>query len=377
MAVIIFKAVERCNSNCMYCNVIKKPLTPIMDLALLETVFLRINEYLEVHERENIDFTWHGGEVCLLGADYFKRALEFQHALCARTSSRIRHLVQSNLTIITKEILDAFKALGVDQIGSSFDPVPHIRGFGKDRDSDEYNRRFFDGVNLLEENGFGWGVICVVHRQSLPLAIDLFYYLNNLNFRFNPHFNPVVVFGETPSGPLAITPMEFAHFLGAIFPLWWEHRDRYPNVKPFLDYVKAATHPGVSMACGHSGGCANNWVYIGPSGDTSQCSVAGEYGYVEYGSIRDRSLMEILGDAKREQFRLRQAWLPQSACLGCRFWGLCHGGCPMEAVVGHNDVMKPSPQCATVKTFLEQYFEPITGLRIDAPPTHENAFARA
>jgi uncharacterized protein len=288
------------------------------------------------------------------------------------TSARIRHLVQSNLTMITQEILDAFKQLGIDQVGSSFDPIPHIRGFGRDRDSDEYNRRFFDGVSLLEENGFGWGVIYVVHRQSLPMAKDLFYYLNNLNFRFNPQFNPIVVFGETPAGPLAITPVEFAHFLGAIFPLWWEHRDRYPTVKPLVDYVKAATNPGAQLVCGLSGGCANRWVYIGPQGNTSHCGVAGDYGYVEYGNIHEKSLSTILGDAQRTRFRERQAWLPQSTCRECRFWGICHGGCPMEAVVAYDDVMRPSPHCATTMTFLEQYFEPITGLRFDSPPTERD-----
>jgi uncharacterized protein len=371
MAVVIFKAVERCNSNCAYCNVIKKKQDAIMTTGILETVFRRMDEYLSGDPARQIAFTWHGGEVGLLGADYFKRALEFQERHCPTTKGRIQHLVQSNLTLITQAMLDVLKALGIRQIGSSFEPIPHIRGFGRKRNSDAYNERFFRGVNLLEENGLKWGVIYVVHRQSLAMPLDLFYYLTNLNLSHSPNFNPVLLFdgGQTD---LSITPGEFAHFLGAILPAWWQHRDRSPNVQPFVGYLRSIRDKHMSLHCGLSGSCANNWVYIGPTGETSQCGVAGDFMFIRYGNIRERTLAEILGDQQRQRFKERQAWLAQSECGECRFWGICHGGCPIESLGRYGDLMHRSPHCETTKLFMEEYFEPITGLRADFPPTADN-----
>ena len=38
-----------------------------------------------------------------------------------------------------------------------------------------------------------------------------------------------------------ITQEEFAHFLGAIFKEWWEHRERYPEIEPFKSYLQFYT----------------------------------------------------------------------------------------------------------------------------------------
>src|SRR4030042_4209396 len=149
MAVVIFKAVEKCKSKCIYCEVIKKHQDEIMNYSLLKMIFIRMNEYLKNNPNENISFTWHGGEVCLLSPDYFKVALELQEEYCSDTKSRIIHLVQSNLTLLTQEIIDAFKKLGIQQIGSSFEPIHNIRGFGIKRDSQSYNRMFMEGGKPL------------------------------------------------------------------------------------------------------------------------------------------------------------------------------------------------------------------------------------
>ena len=80
-----------------------------MDFELLELLFIRMNKYLVGHPLETITFTWHGGEVCLLGSDYFNTAIRLQEKHCPDTRSRINHQVQSNLTLINQDIIDAFK----------------------------------------------------------------------------------------------------------------------------------------------------------------------------------------------------------------------------------------------------------------------------
>jgi uncharacterized protein len=367
MATVIFKATEACNSNCVYCEVVKKNQPAVMDRDLLGLVFQRMDAYLTTHPEETIKFTWHGGEACLLGADYFRAAREIQDRFCPRTKDRIRHLIQSNLTLVTQELLDSFRALGIAHIGTSFEPLPGIRGFGPTRDSRRYNELFMKGISLLARNGIPWGMIYVVHSGSLGRARDLFYYLTNLNLDSQPMFNRIYLYQGDPTG-LAITPEEYADFLGELLPLYLENRVRFPTLQPVSRFVDAVLHGRRAAGCESSGKCAHAWVYIGPTGETSQCGRSGDFQFMSYGNVRDYSLEEILHHPLRDQILERQSLLPREECRDCRFWGLCCGGCALDAFAEYKTFLKPSPWCAWVKRFLEKHLEPTVGVRIEMPP---------
>lgn len=364
MITIIFKAVEKCNSNCIYCGVIKKRQNVIMQYELLKDILQKINDYLLKYPEEIISFIWHGGEVCLLGAEYFFKAIAFLETYCKTTKNRIKHSVQSNLTLINQEIIDAFKILGIESVGSSYEFIPHIRGFGKNRDSVAYNKKFFEGANLLEENGMRWGVIYVVHKQSLNNPIEVFYTLTNLNINNGPQFNRIYIYDEDKYN-LAITGREFADFLGAIFPLWWENRDKYLNIHPFSAFYESYTHKINRMGCELSGKCSHKWIYIGPTGKLAQCGRAGDFGILSYGNIQNQTLADILQNPQRNDIKNRVTLLRNTTCKDCRFWMLCHGGCPLDPMLVNGDIYTTGPHCEWITHFLTHYFEPITGLRIE------------
>lgn len=339
----------------------------IMDFDLLKLIFIRMNDYLEANPSERMIFTWHGGEVCLLGAAYFRNALRLQDEFCSKTKNRIEHQVQSNLTLINQEMIDLFRRLGIRQIGSSFDPIHHIRGFGRNRDSNRYNKKFMEGIRLLDQNAFTWGVIYVVHRQSLKMPLEIFYYLTNLNIRSHPNFNVVKIVGPDPHN-LAISGEEFADFLGAIFPVWYRHQDRYPDVQPFSRLLKNVLYKDKSLVCEVSGNCSHHWIYIGPDGETSQCGNAGDHHLLSFGNIKSSTFEEIMNHPDRDLMAKRQDILPLNECKECRFWGICHGGCPLDALMAYGDIMRSSPSCEATKVFIQRYFEPVTGLTVDLAP---------
>ena len=366
MAVVIFKALEKCNSNCLYCDVVKKQSDTVMPYDLLELVFLRMDDFLRANPEEYIEFIWHGGEACLLGVEYFEKALEIQNKHCPQTKSRIKHCIQSNLTIITEGLIDIFKRLGIDMIGTSFEPLPGIRGMGPERDSALYNRLFMRGLRLLEKHRMPWGLIYVVNKRSLGKTREIFHYLNNLSLRAQPMFNKIYVYTGNEYD-LDITPEEYADFLGEVLELVWSNPTRYRRIKPIasiLDVVEA----GSKMMCDYSGECAYRWLYIGPDGRLSHCGRAGDFGFIEYGNIREKSMVEAMKDPRRKPLESRQSTLPETECRECRFWGICHGGCPMDAHYYTGSFSQPSPNCAWIKRFVRDYFEPITGLKVDMPP---------
>lgn len=372
MAVIIFKPIRRCNANCIYCDVIKKDQDKIMDFNLVKVIFQKINEYLLSHPLETIKFTWHGGEVCMLGADYFFEVLNIQDKYCTETGSRIEHLVQSNITMINQKIIDALIALGVKTIGTSFDPVAGIRGLGKKRDSYLYAQKFLQGVNLLRDNNIRWSIIYVVHKKSIDKASEIFYYLTNLNIEGSPTFNKLHIYGNEYL-ELKIEPEEYADFLGNLLPIYWNNRNsRYIEVIPISNFVKKIENNNAPLLCVRSGNCAYNSIYIGPEGDTSHCGSTADFNIINYGNILTQSLDQIYQNEERKLLSERQEYLQKNECKDCRFWGICHGECPIDAFMEYKTFLKPSPNCLWIKIFIEKYFEPITGLAVDLPPGRKN-----
>ena len=182
MPTLIFKETEACNSNCIYCDVIarKKPRTIKKDL--LRRVFECINEYLEQYPKECFSIVWHGGEPCIVGAEFYEHVLDLEDEICSSTKNRIEHDIQSNLTLINQHMIDVFKRMGITRVGTSYEPYKGIRGFGENRDSDAYNKKFFKGIELIEKNGFSWGFIYVVTQRVIDKPLEIFNILTNLRY---------------------------------------------------------------------------------------------------------------------------------------------------------------------------------------------------
>jgi len=366
MATVILKVTENCNATCIYCDVIRKNVAgpKTMPLETLETFFSLVNEYLLNSPRECMEVIWHGGEPLLIGPDYFNQVLEFQQKYCSRTSHRIGHSIQSNLTMFSTEFVDIFRKMGINQIGSSYDPMPSVRGLGKKLNSEAYNKRFLRGVQLLEEEGFGWGLIYVVTKLSLKKPLDIFNFLTNLCINGGVMFNPVLVYGNERQD-ISITPEEFADFLGTIFPVWWEYRGRYPRVEPFNSLVRNIVYGERRLSCVDSGECAKSHFNLAPDGKVSQCGRSSDWELLDYGSIFDRSLTEIFADTQRDLLLERNRILSDGECNGCRFWSICHGGCPLDSWAETRSFRNKTPWCYAKKGFIEKYLEPITGVRFN------------
>lgn len=360
MATVIFKPTEACNARCVYCDVVHKESRAVrtMSKEVLELLFVRINEYLTDRPDDDMEIIWHGGEPLLLGAEYFETALAFQERHCAKTSSRINHSIQSNLTVLTPDLVRVLKKIGIGSIGSSYDPYTNLRGLGEGVDAAEYRRRFVRGVALLEKEGMGCGIIYVVTRLSLEKPLEIFYNLTNFRIDGAVNMNPVIIYHDNLNH-LKITPEEYADFLGAIFPVWWRNRSRYPHVGPFRSLIRNFVDGERHLSCGDSGHCANTHINLAPDGRLSQCGRSSDWKLLDYGSICDRTFAQVFADPQRQVLRDRNQVLSEGECAGCRFWDICHGGCPLDSWYESGSFLHKSFWCRATKDFIEKYVEPI------------------
>ena len=364
MATLIVKCTERCNAECAYCEVVRTHAgVPDMTDDTLALVFRRIEEYLRDRPDERLTFTWHGGEPLLLGADYFRRARELQDELCPTTGRRVSHCIQSNLTLLTERHLEALRDLGITHLGTSFDPEPGVRGIARRKNSEAYNRAFFRAAGLIERNGCNWGYIYVVTKKSLRDPAAVFLRLANLKPGQGFMMNPVQV-QDDPTGELAITPAEYADFLGAALPLWLAHRERYGRVEPFAGVYANLVEGRRELFCAESGQCGRTHLNLDPRGDVSKCGRSSDLGIMNYGNLLDRSLAELY-ERSGAELDSRPAALLAGECRGCRVWGICHGGCPIDAFAAHGRLDARSGWCEARRRFVTEYFVPLAGVRAE------------
>ena len=363
MTTLILKPTEACNAACTYCEVERKGWrnARIMPAGTLELLFKRIDEFLTARPTEQLEVIWHGGEPLLLAPEYFARARAFQDQHCAKTSGRIRHTMQTNLTLLTEAHIEALRRLGMVSVGTSYDPVPGVRLLKKNDDGSAYNRKFLDGAAMLERAGIRWGVICVVTRLSLPHAVDIFHFLTNLVPDGGVLFNPVNV--DKPEQEfLAVSGEQYADFMGAIFPVWHAHRDRYPRIEPLESLVKELrTDDGRNRYCHDGGHCADSHFNLGPDGKWSHCGRTADWAMLDYGTIFERSIAEVFADDAREQLRQRSATLHDGECKDCRWWNQCHGGCPLDAHGASGSLMRKTMWCDAKRILIERHVLPAIG----------------
>jgi uncharacterized protein len=360
---MILKVTERCNSNCAYCDVVSNwSRAEDMPLDILEIVFRRTNEFLENRPEEHVTIIWHGGEPLLVGPHFYRAALEFQRKHCQNTRGRIKHSIQTNMTLFSENYAEVFRDLGIDQVGTSYDPEPHVRGPGPTHDSGLYNRMFMQGDALAEQHGYKSGIIYVVTKKSLENPLKVFYYLTNLKLGGSFAMNPVLLY-DNRRDDLAITPEDYVTFLGTIFPLWWKYQNRYPDVDPFRSITQIIKDRELVLGCAESGACSYQHVNVDPYGETSQCGRSSDWGLLSYGNVREQSLAVVFSNSQRDDLKRRNEVLRQGGCRDCRFWTICHGGCPLDSYPKHADFLHISEWGCARKNFIEQYFEPITGLK--------------
>lgn len=366
MLSLIVKATELCNARCVYCDVVHKTpgTVPTMPARVLETVFIRINEFLLEYPDQGVEIIWHGGEPLLAGIDFFARAREYQHTHCAHTSHRVRHCVQTNLTLFNPEFADLLRSMGITSLGSSYEPLPDLRGLGRKRNWKTYNQKFLEGLRVVEQVGFQWGLIYVVTRHSLERPLELFHFLMNLKPNGQVMFNPVLIYGKEKES-LAVTPREYVDFLGAIFPAWWKHRDRHPNLEPFRSITRNLVEGVRSLSCGESGNCHATHLNVAPDGGLSLCGRSSDWKLLDQGSLLDHSFSQALSHPEREVLRQRGRVLAQGQCLDCRFWNICHGGCPLDAWAEAGTFLARGPWGCARKEFIQEYFEPRSGVRFE------------
>jgi len=332
---LILEPVKRCNLSCLYCYS-DGGGAGVMTRQTLQIALEKAACYAERHGFREIHILWHGGEPLLAGLEFFRAAINILTELTS--DLKFHHFLQTNGLLLDYDFCAFFRDHGF-QIGISLDGPQVLHDsmrIGAKRQGS--HAAVLGKVRLLEEQRAAAGFNAVITRRSLGQEQAIYRYFQSLDhgFRVNP-----MIPGLNPetSAPYVLQPGEYGGFLCRLFDEWVSTESRRVMVSPLDLYLKAIL-AGEPYECQQQVTCVGSHLGVKPSGDAVLCS---RFDTHLLGHIHDREIQELFASPFCEDIRRRADTL--SACHPCKYWSICHGGCPHNAWACGHDHMAKDPFC--------------------------------
>jgi uncharacterized protein len=321
--VLIMKATRLCNLRCTYCHFWRSGPDQVMSFEVMATA---IRDALATPGVRHVEFTWHGGEVTLLPPDFLRRAIWLQEHF-RRPDQQVTNAVQTNGTRLDAAWMRLFRAYEIS-VGISLDGPPEVHDRTRvDRRGDPTSDRVRAGLALLREHRIKHGVLMVVGEDVMALgAARTLAYLLDLGVPSVGLLNVIPenrAADEDLRGHYLPWP-RYVTWLRELFDLWWPVHAARLHLRELADLVGKVGGEG-SRTCLFAGDCHGRYLTIEPNGEVSACDK-----YVDASDY-------VLGPSLREAFagtRLPDIRRRESAAVadlsGCRWFGVCAGGCPHD-----------------------------------------------
>ncbi len=345
--VIIIKPTHLCNLRCKYCFVgDKRQEKDIMSLDFAKLIISKIKTYLISKKHKNVKFVWHGGEPLLWGHDNYHNILEF----CEKEFAdfKIKHTMQTNLTLLDQEYIDIFKKYDV-KLGFSMD------GFGKYNDITRIKAdgtgsfdTIFDKYKLCKKNGLRPGAIIVLTKFNKDYIKEIyhFYSQNKIHFKLNPVFN----FGaaEDCYSKLGVTVDEYAKAMIDLFDLWIDDMETGIEITNLKEIASNIITRKTSL-CTLKKNCQFNFISIAPNGDVYPCGRFHADSKYVIGNISTDSMENIMETKQNSVIQNRHLFIEKSDCSKCKYLDICYGGCVHDAIIAYGSPNNKTGLCKAYK----------------------------
>lgn len=373
-----------CNLDCDYCFYLEKEqLFPPREKFRMSDEVLRayVQSYIASQNTPEVEFTWQGGEPTLLGVEFFRRAVRYQHEFAGEKI--IRNSLQTNGTLLDK---DWCKFLAKERftVGLSIDGPREIHDTHR---PDKQGRSSFDhvmrGLRLMRLHDVEFNVLVTVTRNSSQYPLEIYRFLKQEGVKFI-QFNPVVErvprpreqviglhFATPPNmtfarkgSPAASQGAEvtshtveraaYGDFLIAIFDEWVRHDVGSVHVMNF-EWALASWLQLPATVCLFSKRCGKAMI-VEHTGDVYSCD---HFMYPEYrlGNLRHDAPATLADSPFQQAFGAAKEETLPSYCQKCPYLFACNGECPknrfMRSPDGENGMNYLCPS-------YEKYFAHIT-----------------
>jgi uncharacterized protein len=170
IGMVVLQPTPFCNINCSYCYLPERSDKTVMTDATVRAVFERV--FGSGWVGDDLSVIWHAGEPLVVPPGFYERAFQAIEAL-RPTSVRVRHSMQTNGMLISREWCELFKSWRVG-VGVSVDgPRQFNDAHRVTRTGKSTFEQALAGLRLLREEGVPFHVISVLSQRSMDAAEEM------------------------------------------------------------------------------------------------------------------------------------------------------------------------------------------------------------
>jgi uncharacterized protein len=333
---LVIKPTLLCNARCIYCHSLK-PST-ILSRGMLRELIVKYGEYTKKRGFAKGYIYWHGGEPMLPGEAFYSYFLELKEKYLSHME--IENGMQSNVCLYknatTREIVS--RVLTDRHINACIDPF-HPTRFLKNGES--YLKDALQSLRLLRKDGFHIGMVYVIHKKSLEVVNQTYYYFKNIGVG-DVLYHPLEEFDDEE---YKLTPEDLGEYFKKLWEVWEADGYAMP-IAPLEDwYVYLAQGRPVNM-CEY---CVRppeiRSITVSPEGDLYPCPRYQDRDAHRIGNIAEMSFDDALAHpSSRIITTIKENQPPE--CKMCDFQNMCNSGC----VITHDKTGK-TQWCEGLKSF--------------------------
>ncbi|EMF1933836.1 TPA: anaerobic sulfatase maturase [Klebsiella quasipneumoniae subsp. quasipneumoniae] len=375
-----------CNLDCKYCFYLEKEkLYPErkrnyrMSDEMLERF---IKQHIAAQEIDEVIFAWQGGEPTLMGLPFYRRAIELQQRYAA--GKTIVNTFQTNGILIDDQWSEFFRA-NQFLVGISIDGDAALHDEWRvTRSGKATHAKVEQAIQCLHRHGVEFNTLTVVNQSNMRHPLQVYRYLKSIGSRYM-QFIPLVERSSEKSGlglahpedrqtkmmPWSVDPLQFGHFLNAIFDVWVREDIGDIGIQMF-EQTLAAWCGLPPQVCVFAPTCGSAFA-MEMNGDVYNCD---HFVYPQYrlGNIQDTTLHAMNNSAQNQQFGDDKSHSMAQECRSCQWQFACYGGCPkhrfLQSATGernHNYL------CAGYKAFFSHSAVTMSAMKT----LHQNGFSPA
>ena len=292
----------KCNSKCVNCyeNAIRDQITPHYNL---DRVIESLNREIKNHDTVTI----HGGEPLMIDVNHLDRLLDIIYRAKGQTG------IQTNLQLLNEYHIELFKKYKT-HVGISIDGLHE-----KSNRSRGYNPEpVFASIERLQNEKISMSAIIILWKSNAREVTELVEALATYGIK-DFRINPGIAFCDPE---LEVDNYELYCAWKRLFDGWM-----HLTINPIRDII--------DLLMGHKNSTCN-FSGCDPYRTSAEVTLYedGTFGNcLKSGSALD-GFRSCRADERvcSRQDMLRQLSIERGGCGGCRFWSICQGGCPGEAV---------------------------------------------
>jgi uncharacterized protein len=344
---MIMKATRLCNLRCAYCHSWRDGPNQRMSFAVLARA---TRDVLRDPAVRHVAFVWHGGEPTLLPPSFFRKALWLQQRF-KRPNQVVQNHMQTNGTLLTEEWTAFLRDHGIG-VGVSLDGPPEIHDSRRvDVAGRPTSARVRAGLEQLQAAGIRRvATLMVVDSAVIAAGAE-----RVLEYLLEIGVSRVALLNVLPEnagpGGMYVPFDRYVEFLRELYRAWWpEHRDRLDirELSALVRQVQGA-EPGI---CLFAGDCFGAYLTVEPGGEVSACDKYIDDLDYRFGNVLESGLAGARASERLVAVR-SEAHARAELTRRCRWFGVCHGGCPHDVYTSRRRLGSVEESCCGLAPLLD------------------------